>query len=210
MREVVMPHRRSAYEDLSQAADGAALLVSHPLTVTLPLVAQRRGLPWVATVCAPELHVFLRPAGPRRRAVAAEAPCSGADALQAGVRPSQAQRAGMGGAASRLPPGERTATVGTHGDVRRIAPRRSATWRCSIRNSRASSRIGRAMSALRRGRIRRCCAGPPAIRDELEHFLAEGEPPIVFALGSSAVWIAGDFWTTLWQQCGNWDDAPSW
>ena len=53
MREVVMPHLRSAYEDLSQAADGADLLVSHPLTVTLPLVAQRRGLPWVATVLAP-------------------------------------------------------------------------------------------------------------------------------------------------------------
>jgi UDP:flavonoid glycosyltransferase YjiC (YdhE family) len=38
-------------------------------------------------------------------------------------------------------------------------------------------------------------AAPDAgIRDELEHFLAAGEPPIVFALGSSAVWIAGDFW----------------
>jgi rhamnosyltransferase subunit B len=29
---------------------------------------------------------------------------------------------------------------------------------------------------------------------EVERFLSEGEPPIVFALGSSAVWIAGDFW----------------
>ena len=33
-----------------------------------------------------------------------------------------------------------------------------------------------------------------AIRNDLERFLGEGEPPIVFALGSSAVWIAGDFW----------------
>jgi len=31
-REVVVPHLRSAYEDLSRAADGADLLVSHPLT----------------------------------------------------------------------------------------------------------------------------------------------------------------------------------
>jgi UDP:flavonoid glycosyltransferase YjiC (YdhE family) len=30
--------------------------------------------------------------------------------------------------------------------------------------------------------------------DELNLFLAAGEPPIVFALGSSAVMIAGDFW----------------
>jgi UDP:flavonoid glycosyltransferase YjiC (YdhE family) len=32
------------------------------------------------------------------------------------------------------------------------------------------------------------------INDDLENFLAAGKPPIVFALGSSAVWVAGDFW----------------
>jgi rhamnosyltransferase subunit B len=31
-------------------------------------------------------------------------------------------------------------------------------------------------------------------RDELESFLAAGEPPIVFGLGSSAVMVAGEFW----------------
>src|SRR6185503_5280527 len=31
-------------------------------------------------------------------------------------------------------------------------------------------------------------------RDELEAFLAAGEPPVVFGLGSSAVMVAGDFW----------------
>jgi UDP:flavonoid glycosyltransferase YjiC (YdhE family) len=29
---------------------------------------------------------------------------------------------------------------------------------------------------------------------DLEQFLAKGDAPIVFALGSSAVWLAGDFW----------------
>jgi UDP:flavonoid glycosyltransferase YjiC (YdhE family) len=33
-----------------------------------------------------------------------------------------------------------------------------------------------------------------ALAAEVERFLAEGDPPVVFALGSSAVWIAGDFW----------------
>jgi UDP:flavonoid glycosyltransferase YjiC (YdhE family) len=33
-----------------------------------------------------------------------------------------------------------------------------------------------------------------AVLNDLEQFLAGGEAPIVFALGSSAVWIAGDFW----------------
>jgi len=49
-------------------------------------------------------------------------------------------------------------------------------------------------------------AAPDAgIRDDLERFFREGEPPIVFALGSSAVWIAGDFWdkaTAAAQQLG--------
>jgi UDP:flavonoid glycosyltransferase YjiC (YdhE family) len=36
-------------------------------------------------------------------------------------------------------------------------------------------------------------AEPDSLRD-LERFLARGEAPIVFALGSSAVWIAGNFW----------------
>jgi rhamnosyltransferase subunit B len=31
-------------------------------------------------------------------------------------------------------------------------------------------------------------------RRELDAFLDAGEPPLVFALGSSAVWIAGEFW----------------
>jgi UDP:flavonoid glycosyltransferase YjiC (YdhE family) len=33
-----------------------------------------------------------------------------------------------------------------------------------------------------------------AALDDLGKFLADGEAPIVFALGSSAVWIAGNFW----------------
>jgi UDP:flavonoid glycosyltransferase YjiC (YdhE family) len=34
----------------------------------------------------------------------------------------------------------------------------------------------------------------PSHTVELETFLAAGPPPVVFALGSSAVWVAGDFW----------------
>src|SRR3990172_2108319 len=53
IREFVMPHLRPAYADLSRAVDGADLLISHPLTVTLPLVAELRGLPWAATALSP-------------------------------------------------------------------------------------------------------------------------------------------------------------
>jgi UDP:flavonoid glycosyltransferase YjiC (YdhE family) len=35
---------------------------------------------------------------------------------------------------------------------------------------------------------------PEAMQAKLEDFLTSGPPPLVFALGSSAVWLAQDFW----------------
>ncbi len=53
VRELVLPALRTAYEDTMAAAEGADLLVAHPLTWTTRLVAEKRGLPWVSTVLAP-------------------------------------------------------------------------------------------------------------------------------------------------------------
>ena len=53
IREMVMPHLRRTYDTLMPAAVGADLLISHPLSFTLPLVAEHHGLPWVSTVLAP-------------------------------------------------------------------------------------------------------------------------------------------------------------
>jgi rhamnosyltransferase subunit B len=53
IRRVVMPFVRESYDDLFRAADGADLLISHPMTVALPLVAEKRGLPWISTVLSP-------------------------------------------------------------------------------------------------------------------------------------------------------------
>jgi UDP:flavonoid glycosyltransferase YjiC (YdhE family) len=53
IRRVVMPFVRQSYEDLYRLSEGADLLLSHPITVTLPLVAEKRGLPWVSSVLSP-------------------------------------------------------------------------------------------------------------------------------------------------------------
>jgi UDP:flavonoid glycosyltransferase YjiC (YdhE family) len=37
-------------------------------------------------------------------------------------------------------------------------------------------------------------APDPLLLTQLQEFLAAGEPPLVFALGSSAVWLGEDFW----------------
>jgi rhamnosyltransferase subunit B len=62
VREVVMANLRSSYEDLLPAARGADLIVSHPLTCAAPLLAEKEGLPWAATVLAP--MSFLSPYDP--------------------------------------------------------------------------------------------------------------------------------------------------
>jgi rhamnosyltransferase subunit B len=37
-------------------------------------------------------------------------------------------------------------------------------------------------------------AADPALLASLQEFLTAGDAPIVFVLGSSAVWLGGDFW----------------
>jgi rhamnosyltransferase subunit B len=53
IRECLLPHLRHAYTDLTAAAHGADLLVTHPITFAGPLVAERQQIPWVSTVLAP-------------------------------------------------------------------------------------------------------------------------------------------------------------
>ena len=52
--ELVGPTMRDSYEDILRAADGADLLVSHPLPVyATRLVAEKTGIPWVSTMITP-------------------------------------------------------------------------------------------------------------------------------------------------------------
>jgi UDP:flavonoid glycosyltransferase YjiC (YdhE family) len=53
IRELMMPVLRQTYEDTLAAAEGADLLVSHMLTFTTPLVAQKKGIAWASTFLQP-------------------------------------------------------------------------------------------------------------------------------------------------------------
>ncbi|MGV3721118.1 MAG: glycosyltransferase, partial [Actinomycetota bacterium] len=53
MREVLGPHLRAQYEDLSAAAHGADLLVAHVLTFGVRMVAEMTNRPWVGTMLQP-------------------------------------------------------------------------------------------------------------------------------------------------------------
>jgi UDP:flavonoid glycosyltransferase YjiC (YdhE family) len=194
IRHLVMPYLRSAYEQLLQASAGADLLISHPLTFTLPLVAQRRGLPWVATVLAPMSFMscydppviaaapwlqILRVFGPipyrwlfsllKRSAWNWEAPL-------------RDLRRDLG-----LPPAKQLALFeGQFSPLYNLAlfdpplAEPQPDWPVPVRLCGAPVYDESAPEA--------------GILDDLESFLSEGEAPIVFALGSSVVWLGGDFW----------------
>lgn len=53
LRDLIMPNVQSMYEDYTQAAADASLLITHPLAYGAIAVARQKNLPWVATVLSP-------------------------------------------------------------------------------------------------------------------------------------------------------------
>lgn len=53
VREMLMPHLRDSFDDLTAATHDADVFVTHLVTFAAPLVAQKSKLPWISTVLAP-------------------------------------------------------------------------------------------------------------------------------------------------------------
>lgn len=194
VRELVMPNMRAVYEHLAPVAADADVLVSHPLGLAVPLVAARSGQPWVATVLAPMSLMSahdppILPPVPWLHALRRLGPAPhrwlyrlAARRLRRWEAPLHALRAELG-----LPPSPHAAMLdGQFSPLGNLAlfdgvlAQPQPDW---------PARTLVTGAALHDG-----AAADEATRAELETFLARGDPPIVFALGSSAVWIAGDFW----------------
>lgn len=53
IRQLLMPHVRASYNAMVDVVRGADLLLTHPLFFAGPLVAEKTGIHWVSTVLAP-------------------------------------------------------------------------------------------------------------------------------------------------------------
>ncbi len=194
VREIFMPHLRESYEDLERACRDADLLVTHPLTFTGPLLAQKAGLRWASSALSPmtmysaiDPPVF--PAAPwmqwaRRLGVA---PYRLLFRIPRGIvrrweQPLREFRAALG-----LPPSDDLAAF-----EGQFSPRLHLALFAEVL---APPQPDWPPNTVVCG-FPRYDGAPPAAnaRAGLEAFLAAGEPPIVFGLGSSAVMVAGDFW----------------
>jgi UDP:flavonoid glycosyltransferase YjiC (YdhE family) len=191
IREIFMKHLRDSHADTLAAANGADLIVTHPLTFGARIVAEQKKLPWISTVLAP-LNLLsaedppLYPGAAPLRALRrfGVAPYRLVFDLLKGMiahweRPLYEFRRDLG-----LPQLQVSAQFegqfSPYLNLALFSPLLSA--------SQSDWPANTVMCGF--GRY----DGPVAANTELEAFLAAGEAPIVFALGSSAVLIAGDFW----------------
>ena len=191
-QELLLPALGEMYDDLAEAARGADLLVTHPVTFPGPILAQERGIPWLSTVLAPmsffsahDLPVF--PPIPWLRPLVAGSPRVSAAlvrmvkaATRKWTAPVQAFRASRG-----LPPGGDPVFEGQHspggvlGLFSRVLAEPQPDWPPNVHVTGPILYNGPQDAAL-----------PPG----LARFLDQGPPPVVFTLGTSAVGAAGDFY----------------
>ena len=188
---LLIPSLRADYAGLDAvAASGIDLIVTHPITFAGPIVAQARRIPWVSTVLAP-ISFFS----------ATDLP-----ALPAAPRLVHLRRLGswVGRATGWL------------------ARRATAPWMEPVQSLRADAGLSRSPHPLFEGQFSPTLTlamfskvlglpqpdwpprvvttgfvfynGPDPLDPLVEAFLAAGDPPIVFTLGSSAVGAAGSFY----------------
>lgn len=193
IREMVMPYVREQYEDISSACKAADLLVTHPLTVAGPLVSAKTGLPWVSSVLAPAslLSAIDRPL------------------LHSAIWARVLQRSGVAPYGLFM----RAVRTMTRGWERPLDELRAELGLPRVREgalfgSQFSPRLNLALFARLIAEPQRdwppntLLTGFPrfdAVADakalgEFDSFVSSGPPPLVFALGSSVVMIAGAFW----------------
>ena len=190
--ELFGPHLREVYTDTLAAVDGADLLVSHQLPNTAPIVAQQTGVKWVSAVVAPLgfLSAYdppTPPQAPALRPLIAIHPLAarlfnriGRVVTNRWMQPVYRLRAELG-----MPRGAHPLFEGQH------SPARVLALFSRLLGDRQPDYPPQAVVTG----FPFYDAAPTRPADPgLLRFIDAGEPPIVFTLGSSAVWIADDFY----------------
>ncbi|HWT03752.1 MAG TPA: glycosyltransferase [Pyrinomonadaceae bacterium] len=191
-KEMLAPSVRDSYEDLRAAARGAHLLITHPIVLAGPALAQKKGIPWFSSVLAPAslwsaydpfvpptmpwLEPVLRFGGPTlarafKRLIEA--------ATQSWVKPVYAFRKEL-----RLPAGGHPLFDGQYSPELNLALFSKVLYRPQADWPANTAVTGFPFYDRKDN---------SGIQPEIPSFLDSGPAPIVFTLGSSAVHIAGDF-----------------
>ncbi|HEY5884131.1 MAG TPA: glycosyltransferase [Pyrinomonadaceae bacterium] len=193
--ELFTGNLREVYDDLDAAVEGADLLVTHLLPLVGPIVAQKRGLPWVSTVLAPVsfFSAYEPPVPPQMPALyhfVQLSPVLGklfrriaAYRLDHMTEAVYRLRAELG-----LSRGQQPLLDGQHSPQRVLALFSSVIGQPQPDWPPNTLVTGFALYD------RRDYFGQTEMEPELLRFLDAGPPPIIFTLGSSAFWVAENFY----------------
>jgi len=189
LNEMLFPFLRDAYDDLLHAVKGADLLLTHPITFAGPLVAQKTGIPWVSSVLAPAsfMSAYDPPVPPfwqwmkhigwfGPRAVAAFF-SQAKKAYRCGVYNKFRDELGLPDRGNPVFEGQHSPTL-VLAMFSKLFGQPQPDWPRQARATGFAFYDGKKELAM---------------PTELLEFLEAGSPPIVFTLGSSAVWVARDF-----------------
>lgn len=198
---LIIPHLRDTYEDLRAAVRRADLFLTHPLSLPGPLVVKQTGIRWVSSVLAPAsmLSVYDPPVPPQLpalhklmklhpvfgRAIMRLGKWKSASLLKAVNR----LRANVG-----LPPAgghplfeEQHSPTLVLALFSRVLAEPQPDWP-------PNTLITGFPFYDRRDRAGDATHGDSGLSPELKQFLDAGESPVIFTLGSSAIWVAKDFY----------------
>jgi len=190
IRELIVPALRDSVTDLEAAAADVDLVVSHPVTFAAPIVAERRGLPWLSSVLAPmsffSPHDFpALPNAPGLVVLRRLGPWTGRALMALARRTTASWTAPVAALRQEL----RLPAAGDPLYEGQFSPHGTMAL--------FSSALGEPQPDWP---ARTTVTGFPFFNraipmpEAVTQFLDAGDPPVVFTLGSSAVHAAGTFW----------------
>jgi len=187
--EVIYPAVRDSYADLLRAVDGVDLLVTHPAAPAGPLVGRKTGMPWISTVLAPfsffsaydppvppfwQWTRKLSVLGPRFMKFSLDLAKSGHKAKAVA---EFREELGLSDFGNPIFDGQHSPAL-VLALFSHVFAQPQPDWPRQTKVTGFCFYDGRHETPM------------PA---ELAQFLDAGLPPLVFTLGSSAVWVARDF-----------------
>ena len=190
--ELLIPNLQQTFDDVMAATADADLIVTHPASLAGPIVAAVRQLRWASSVLAP-LSFFsasdpmVPPPAPWVHAVISRSPLLSRGFIALTERMTQKWAAPVRAFRERLglPPGGNPVMHGQHAPelvlalFSRVLATRQPDW---------------PPHTLVTGPVLYNGRDADVLSPELEAFLEAGPPPVVFTLGTSAVFTAGSFY----------------
>ncbi len=189
IEEVIFSSIRESYHDLLASLDGADLLITHPAAPAGPMVGRKSGIPWISTVLAPFsfFSAYDPPIPPywswthRLRILGPGVMKVFLDLMKKSYRPKAfddlREELGLADFGNPLSEGQHSPTL-VLAMFSSLFAAPQPDWPSQARATGFAFYDGRHDGEM---------------PGELVDFLDSGSPPIVFTLGSSAVWVARDF-----------------